>query len=65
MTDYYYKKNKSNGSVYMQIWKKNKSGKDLFVKSVGKAEKLLADLVRLEKLEKQTKEYKEMLTKIN
>jgi hypothetical protein len=63
MSNYYFKRNKTNGSVYMQIWKKVVNGKDEFVRSIGKPEKVLNDLVRLDDLEKQTKKYEEMLTK--
>lgn len=61
--EFYFKKNKTNGVVYMQIWKRVKDGKDELVRSIGRPEKILKDLVELDKLKIQTKKYKEILTK--
>ena len=60
---YYYKKSKVDDIVYMQIWNKvNKKSK--FVRSCGTASKLNQKLVRLAYLEKQTKIYQEIATKL-
>lgn len=63
MSEYYFKKNKTNGVVYLQIWKKVKDGKDKLLRSIGRPEKILKDLVELDELRIQTKKYKEILTK--
>ena len=37
MDDYYYKRIKVKGQVYMQVWKKNSNEKDEYVGSLGSA----------------------------
>jgi hypothetical protein len=61
--DLYFKKNKTNGVVYLQIWRRVSSGKDELVRSIGRAEKILRDLVELDELRIQTKKYEDFLTK--
>jgi hypothetical protein len=63
MTDYYFKINKTNGTEYVQIWKRVPGGKDEYVDSVGSPKKALSILVELKKLKEQTKKYEEILTK--
>ena len=61
--DLYFKKNKTNGVVYLQIWRRVSSGKDELIRSIGRAEKILKDLVELDELRIQTKKYEDFLTK--
>ena len=60
MSDFYFKKSKSRGKEYMQVWYKNK-----FCCSLGSAEKAYHNSVRLKELEEQTEQYKKILTEIN
>lgn len=52
------------GVTYIQIWQRNDRG-NFYVRSCGTADQLQKNLVRLEELEKQTKEVAENLTKIS
>ena len=52
-----YKVNKTNGTKYLQIWEWNDlTNKYVYVKPCGSAKKLYDKLVKLQKLENQTKE---------
>jgi hypothetical protein len=62
--DLYFKFNKTNEETYIQIWKRVKGEKDLFLMSCGSARKLYNKLVRLAELEEQTKNLEEFKTKI-
>lgn len=64
---YFYKLCTINGVTYVQIWRKSaeRIGSGFYVRSCGTADKLQESLVRLEELEKQTKEIAGNLTKIS
>jgi len=62
---HFYKICKTNGDVYIQIWKREEAGGSKFVRSCGTAEALLNNLVRLDSLKELTKETARNLTKIS
>lgn len=64
MSDLYYKFNKSNGEIYVQIWRKVEGSKNEYVATLGSAKKALNILVEHSKLKEQTKFLKEFKTKI-
>jgi len=56
--DLYFKKSKDRGKTYMRIFSK----KEGYILNLGSPEKCIKDSVRLKELEKQTEQYKQMLT---
>jgi hypothetical protein len=64
MSDLYYKFNKSNGELYVQIWKKVEGSKNEYVATLGSAKKAYSILVQMQNLKEQTKKLKEFATKI-
>ena len=61
MTDLYFKKSKSRGKEYLQVWSRSKG----FVVSLGSAEKCYCDSVRLKELSKQTETFDKFRTEFN
>ena len=57
----YFKKSKSRGKEYMQVWHKEKG----FMCSLGSPEKAYKDSVRLAELEKQTETLAKIKTEIS
>jgi hypothetical protein len=62
--EFFYKKSRVNGEDYLQIWRRE-GEKSVYVRSLGKAGKLLGFLVLMDEKVKQTKEVAESLTKIS
>lgn len=64
MDDFYFKRTKSKGIVYITIWKRNKESKDEYKCSIGSAKACYEKFVKLGLLENNDKQIKEIQDKL-
>jgi len=62
--EYYFKRTKSKGIVYLTIWRRSPGERDKYMMSLGTAESCLRKFVRAKELESKDKQFNEITDKL-